>query len=76
MARERAVEGAPLRELYDLEADPEELHNLVDEQPELAAKMEQELETWIAERLKALGKDEDPLIKYGPSMRGTLMEIM
>lgn len=74
LAREPDFEGHPSRELYDLKADPGEDSNLVDQQPELAARMETELEGWIAERLEALGKTEDPLIQYGPSMRTTLQE--
>ena len=33
-----------------------------------------ELEGWIADRLKALGKAQDPLIEFAPSMRTTLLE--
>lgn len=41
------------RELYDLEADPGERENLVEEQPELAAELEAELSHWL-ERTRAL----------------------
>jgi len=74
LARTPDLAGHLPRELYDLVADPREERNLVNEQPGTASAMEAELEAWIADRLKALGKDADPLIKYGPSMRTTLQE--
>ncbi len=69
LARDPGLDGGPLRELYDLLADPTEAHNLVDEQPEVAASMEAELEAWIAERMRVLGRDTDPLIEQGISLR-------
>ncbi len=74
LSREPDFAGHPPRQLFDLRADPAEDRNLVEDEPELAREMEQALEGWIAERLKTLGKDQDPLIQYGPSMRGTLQE--
>ena len=61
LARGPDFYGNPPRELYDLRADPREENNIVEEQPDLAGTMERELEAWINERLKALGKSEDPL---------------
>ncbi|MEW6442567.1 MAG: sulfatase [bacterium] len=55
-------------ELYDLGEDPQELHNLASSRPELAREMEDELEGWIRERLKALGRAEDPLVAHGISL--------
>ena len=68
LAREPDLYGTPMRELYDLAADPHESHNLVDEQPEHAAQMEAELEAWIASRLDKLGKTVDPLVEHGVSL--------
>ncbi|MGH2541224.1 MAG: sulfatase family protein [Ardenticatenaceae bacterium] len=68
LARHPDFYGFPPRELYDLENDPEETHNLVDEQPELAAQLEQKLEDWIATRLAELGKTEDPVQAQGISL--------
>jgi arylsulfatase A-like enzyme len=65
LARAPDLYGRPARELYDLQADPGELHNLAAEQPQIAAAMEEELEAWIAARLAALGLDTDPLLAQG-----------
>jgi len=43
-----APDGADLLELYDLRGDPEELVNLAEEQPDLAASMHAELRQWMA----------------------------
>jgi arylsulfatase A-like enzyme len=68
LARELDLYGTPMRELYDLIADPGEERNIADEQPEVSAEMEAELERWIADRLQALGRSEDPLVKHGISL--------
>lgn len=60
------------RELYDLHADPAEEHNLVEQEPELAKAMEAELEGWIQNRLRALGKEKDPLLEQSGSLRQRL----
>lgn len=68
LAREPDLYGTPMRELYDLVGDPGEEHNMTEEEPELTVRMEAELEGWIAERLQALGKSEDPLVEHGISL--------
>jgi arylsulfatase A-like enzyme len=52
--------GGPMRELYDLQADPTEQHNLVDELPEVAAELEAKLEAWVARRVAETGREADP----------------
>lgn len=44
----RIMQGREL-ELYDLEADPRETRNLVDERPEVAAVLERQLWRWMAQ---------------------------
>jgi arylsulfatase len=68
LARAPDPYGNPDRELYDLIADPLERRNLVSQLPELAGVLEQELESWIASRLAALGRTEDPLRQHGVSL--------
>ena len=65
LARLPDLLGNPDRELYDLEADPEEAHNLVQEEPKLALEMETQLEAWIWDRLQAAGKTRDPVREEG-----------
>ncbi|HEY63322.1 MAG TPA: sulfatase-like hydrolase/transferase [Caldilineae bacterium] len=69
--RDLGEDGSPAHELYDLVADPGETVNLVEAQPQLAAEMEAELESWIARRLHELGKQEDPLITEGAILKST-----
>jgi len=69
LARKPDFYGNPPRECYDLLSDPKEEHNLAEEEPELTAELETELEGWIAERLRALGKSEDPLIEREIGLR-------
>jgi len=65
LARQPDLLGNPDRELYDLEADPDENHNIATEEPKLAAELEKELESWLAQKLESLGKTEDPVRKEG-----------
>jgi arylsulfatase A-like enzyme len=74
LARDTDVTGRPEVELYDLIADPQEERNIANEEPQRVAAMRDELEGWIAERLQALGKDRDPLLAQGASMRMTLAQ--
>jgi hypothetical protein len=69
LAREEDYYGTPMRELYDLAGDPRETRNLAGEQAALADEMATELEAWIEERVKTLGKSGDPLREQGVSMK-------
>lgn len=71
LSREQDLLGNPPRELYDLQADGNEEHNLVEREPELAANMESELEAAIAAKLKASGRTADPVKEEGASMVAT-----
>jgi len=72
LSREPDASVAPKRELYDLVGDPEERHNIANERPQVATAMENDLEQWIAERLRALGKSTDPLVEQGISLGDVL----
>lgn len=63
LARRPDPYGNPLRELYELRADPGETRNLSAQRPELCRELEEELEGWIRQRLEALGRRQDPLLE-------------
>ncbi len=65
IARRPDFYGNPQRELYDLEADPGEFDNIAEREPERARNLEHRLESWIAEKMRENGLDEDPLITHG-----------
>lgn len=64
-AREEDFYHSPMRELYDLRTDPDELHNIVEEDPDTARGLEAKLEAWIAEKMSKNGLSEDPLVAHG-----------
>lgn len=59
-------------ELYDLVEDPKEEHDLAAARPSIAKEMEEELEAWIQDRLKATGRSQDPLLAHGISLKRML----
>lgn len=65
VAREPDFYGTPMRELYDLQADPDELHNIAEDQPDVARELETRLEAWLAEMMAKNGLDRDPLVTHG-----------
>jgi arylsulfatase A-like enzyme len=46
----------PEVELYSLTEDPEELHNLAEGEPEVAAMLEERMQAWIARRERETGR--------------------
>lgn len=68
LARFPDLHGNPMRELYDLRTDPDELHNLAEQEPELVRTLEQRLEAWIAEGMAKNGLTQDPLVTHGISL--------
>lgn len=50
----------PRRELYDVQADPEETINLADSMPDIADRLERDLDRWVKETLNGR---EDPMEK-------------
>ncbi|WP_020579318.1 sulfatase [Actinopolymorpha alba] len=57
--------GRPMKELFDLAADPGEQHNVVDAHPDVAADLERRLDAWLARRLEETGRDTDPVAEQG-----------
>jgi arylsulfatase A-like enzyme len=65
LGREADYYGNPLRELYDLRSDKEEVHNIATEQAAVCAALEEELEGWIRKRLERAGRAQDPVVEQG-----------
>jgi arylsulfatase A-like enzyme len=63
--REPGLHNTPMRELFDLQADPGETRNLALEEWELAAHLEAEFDRWLAEAMAKNGLAQDPLIEQG-----------
>ena len=54
-------------ELYDLKTDPQELHNLAGQKPQIVRELRGELEGWIERRKKATG-NPDPHDNQGVAL--------
>jgi len=53
----------PKRELYDMKSDPNEVKNIIDNAPDVAAELEAEMDRWVAEKLAKQPGWLDPLIE-------------
>jgi arylsulfatase A-like enzyme len=69
LSRDPGLRGGPALELYDLDLDPLETTNLATTDEPKAREMAETLEAWIAKRLQAMGKTEDPLRVQGISLK-------
>ncbi len=65
VAREPDFYGTPPKELYDLQADPDELHNIAEEHPAIVKDLETKLEAWLQEKMRKNGLTSDPLVEHG-----------
>ena len=68
MARGPSLHQMPEVELYDLAADPDELHNIAPEHPETVRELGGRLEGWVADMMAKNGLDEDPLVAQGVTL--------
>lgn len=62
-ALEPDFHGKPAVELYNLIEDPEEHHNLANQEPQLVEALRARMNTWIAKRCKETGK-KNPIHDY------------
>jgi arylsulfatase A-like enzyme len=63
--RQPGLHNTPMRELYDLQADPGETRNRALEEWELAQHLESEFERWLGHEMEKHGLTQDPLIEQG-----------
>jgi arylsulfatase A-like enzyme len=57
--------GRPMVELFDLEADPAEQHNLAGAEPGKVSELQRRLDEWVGKRLAETGRDADPVAVQG-----------
>ena len=57
--------GRPMRELFDLRADPAEQRNLIEERPDVAQELGAKLHAWVERRLREAGREADPVAVQG-----------
>jgi arylsulfatase A-like enzyme len=64
--------GEPITQLFDLIDDPGETRDLLDEQPDVAARLGERLDSWLATR--AAGAEARPKIEIEPELKEKLQE--
>ncbi len=57
--------GGPMKELYDLDADPQEQRNVVEQFPDVAHELDGKLRSWVETRLRETGREVDPVLAQG-----------
>ncbi|MER3404571.1 MAG: sulfatase [Chloroflexota bacterium] len=57
--------GSPMQELYDLENDPDEQHNLAEARPDVVQELSARLQAWVERRLQETGRAVDPCKEQG-----------
>lgn len=57
--------GRPMRELFDLRADPGEQRNIIEERPDVAEELGAKLSAWVERRLHETGREADPVAVQG-----------
>ncbi len=66
--REPGLHNQPMRELFDLQADPGETRNLALEEWELARYLEKQFDAWLADAMRKNGLTSDPLVEQGVTL--------
>jgi len=64
-ARDEDFYGTPPRELYDLASDPDERHNIMDEEPRTAQVLQEQLDAWLSDKMQRNALADDPLRAHG-----------
>jgi arylsulfatase len=57
--------GRAMQELFDLQSDPDEQHNVIGQYSAVARDLASRLETWVERRLRETGRSIDPLRAQG-----------
>jgi arylsulfatase len=57
--------GRPMQELFDLENDPQEQHNIAEQRGDVARELVARLDAWVSRRLVETGREVDPLRVQG-----------
>ena len=67
-ALEEDIYGNPMTELYDLNTDPGERHNMAESRPEVVRELGEAMDRWVCQRLAATGLP-DPIEAQAGALR-------